>query len=132
MLFTFFQPQSLPSITYQLFLFTVSCRNDNVPKFVSIFNKQDAYNDEDPYSVPSLPTSKRPQSIKKSSNNKKIDINQKPPELPPRDFAKIKKSKAKNIPKVFRSLVKSENRKETRRDSKKNVDYGKLILIYIF
>lgn len=110
----------------------MSVRSDNVPKFVSIFNKPDAYNDEDPYSVPSLPTSKRPQLINKPNSNnniinninKKADINQKPPELPPRDFAKIKKSKGKNIPKVFKNLVKSENRKETRRDTKKEVEYG--------
>lgn len=33
--------------------------------------------------------------------------NQKPPELPPRDFAKIKKSKGKNIPQALKSLVNS-------------------------
>ncbi|XP_053206307.1 uncharacterized protein LOC128390556, partial [Panonychus citri] len=105
----------------------VCYRNENVPKFVNVFTKPEQ--DEDPYSVPSLPTSKRPQngkpinpllvnhnnnvnhsSVNPSNNNNSVISNQKgsdtkPPELPPRDFAKIKKTKEKKIPSMFKSLV---------------------------
>ncbi|XP_015782980.1 uncharacterized protein LOC107360770 isoform X2 [Tetranychus urticae] len=132
----------------------VCYRNENVPKFVNVFTKPEQ--DEDPYSVPSLPTSKRPQitSGKQSNhrvnannntalitsavnNNNNVNVNNvnnnnnsktsdaKPPELPPRDFAKIKKTKEKKIPSMFKSLVRGESRKQTAATPapKKEVDY---------
>ncbi|XP_074605041.1 uncharacterized protein LOC141858242 isoform X2 [Brevipalpus obovatus] len=97
---------------------TVCYRNESIPKLLSVFDRQD-HTDDDPYSVPNLPTSKRPQT----TSTKKSEADQKPPELPPRDFAKIKKSKEKKIPKVFRNLVRNNDSKEQRRQSKKEIEY---------
>lgn len=107
------------------------------PKFVSIFDHSDqssrgdgshlqrSISDEDPYSLPlpSLPTIRSAPSadqLNANGNNNNVlksgkgkssssprSSDPKPPELPPRDFAKIKKSKSKNLPQAIKSLVKS-------------------------
>lgn len=106
------------------------------PKFVSVFEQSDqssrgdgshlqrSVSDEDPYSLPSLPhairSSDQNTSGNSGSNNNNLPLKSgkgksarssepKPPELPPRDFAKIKKSKTKNLPQAIKSLVKSNN-----------------------
>ena len=151
----------------------------NAPKFVSIFEQQQSMqhqtrigsSDEDPYSLPSIPSSgsapggprvvsdatvQRGISVDKSSS-KTTGSDQKPPELPPRDFGKIKKSKSKNLPQAIKSLVKmdgsskanssqqpngsnSNNLKPTQStlstqakkeaDKKKEIEYGKILHTY--
>jgi len=99
------------------------------PKFVSVFNppggsentpsSRDSRHriiaDEDPYSVPSLPTTAASRDIHPQYERKTRDscipdsTDPKPPELPPRDFAKIKKGKNRNLPRALKYLVKSNN-----------------------
>ena len=101
----------------------------NAPKFVSVFSSQPERRDalvseEDPYSLP-LPanalssrgdrlTSEKVDGDRKgrstSSTSNSSSSETKPPELPPRDFAKIKKSKGKNLPQAIKSLVKSNGK----------------------
>jgi hypothetical protein len=128
------------------------------PKFVSIFDNGSeqsssretglhrSISDEDPYSIPlpSLPVAIRERSSgdhhnnqqHSSSNNnnkpgkgKTSSSDPRPPELPPRDFAKIKKNKSKNLPQAIKSLVRSGNKKsgEMTAEEKRRIEieYGK-------
>lgn len=103
------------------------------PKFVSIFSQQERSSrdrdrdrdaiDEDPYSLPlstgpltsrgenRSPGEKDRKGTSASSTSNSSSSEAKPPELPPRDFAKIKKTKSKNLPQAIKSLVKSNGSK---------------------
>lgn len=110
--------------------------------------------DEDPYSIPlpSLPVAIRERSsadhhhqqhtsnnnnnnnnVVKSGKGKTSSSDPKPPELPPRDFAKIKKGKSKNLPQAIKSLVKSGNKNgkpgELTAEEKRRIEieYGKYL-----
>jgi hypothetical protein len=88
----------------------ISYNRESTPKFVSIFEQQKAIlNDEDPYSIPSAPSSPNPRLAESQAQPGKSlssGVSQKPPDLPPRDFAKTKKGKTKNLPQALKSLVK--------------------------
>lgn len=105
------------------------------PKFVSIFTQQErsprdaSINlEEDPYSLPQPAVSTRNENrspgdkdrgkgTSASSTSNSSSSEAKPPELPPRDFAKIKKTKSKNLPQAIKSLVKSNGGKSQDKSS---------------
>lgn len=136
------------------------------PKFVSVFDQSDqssrgdgshlqrSVSDEDPYSLPlpSLPHAIRSSDQNtsgNSGNNNNLPLKSgkgksarssepKPPELPPRDFAKIKKSKTKNLPQAIKSLVKSNNKSPGKQmmemtaeeKRRQEIEYGMFSLSY--
>lgn len=144
-----------PTMTYSRVDHDMLSRS--APKFVSIFEQQQQHaltrssSDEDPYSLPSIPSSPsaRTDSHPSSQTKSKPSADQKPPELPPRDFGKIKKGKGKNLPQALKSLVKDgikgssgaarqasqaqppsssaqQSSKKAALDKKKEIEYGEL------
>lgn len=64
--------------------------------------------------MPSLPSSSHRHSQNSQTISKKSKLNQindKPPELPPRDLNKIKKIKGKNVPKAITYSAKDDNKR---------------------
>ncbi|RWS12554.1 uncharacterized protein B4U79_15579, partial [Dinothrombium tinctorium] len=92
-------------------------KSETLPKFLSIFERPETIQDEDPYSLPSLPSSNNKQQYDTAKFRKPLAPEQTPPELPPRDLSKIKKSKTNHFTNVFKSL-KPKNKENTKKDLK--------------
>ncbi|RWS25883.1 uncharacterized protein B4U80_04275 [Leptotrombidium deliense] len=105
---------------------TMSYKPEPIPKFLSIFDRQEQQ-EEDPYSVPSLPANTKTMHSERSQSMRKPMVEQKPPELPPRDLSKIKKQKENRFTNVFKSFIRTKentkNLKSLQRTLKDDKEY---------
>lgn len=109
----------------------------NTPKLVSIFEQDQPLQtriSSDDDSLPSTPSSSsapKNATMKRSSDKTKKGIiaDSQPPELPPRDYDDVKKSKSKTLPQAIKSLVKESKSKNSNQQHESNTLKHKMLTL---